>query len=269
VPVAGFETLTEMTPELFAIALIGAGVLLWQRNRTIAAVVLFTLTVLTRETGMVAIAALAAWDVVEHSGPLRPRIRRVAPLGIPAAVYLVWIGFLRLRLGNWPFFNSGRRLSLPGVGLAQGLEITHDVSATIFWIVIGLALTGAALWWARRDPLTWITVAYAAFATLLGTDVWMTYMGFERALLPLYVFGPIAVLGGLARRSGDAEQRGEEPPGVAVGSLGDELGRPLDDHAPSAVSAFGTEIDDPVGRLHDVEVVLDHQHGVAGVHQPL
>jgi hypothetical protein len=269
VPIAGFETLTEMTPELFAVALIGAGVLLWQRDRRIAAVLLFILTVLTRETGMVAIVALAGWDVVAQSGPLRARIRRVATLAIPAGVYLVWIGFLRLRLGNWPFFNSGRRLSLPGVGLAQGLGITNELSATIFWIVVGLALTGAALLWARRDPLTWITVAYVAFATVLGPDVWMTSMGFERALLPLYVFGPIAILGGLARRSGDAEQRREEAPGVAPGRLGHELGRALDDHAPAAVAAFGSEVDDPVGRLHDVEVVFDHQHGVAGVHQPL
>ena len=37
----------------------------------------------------------------------------------------------------------------------------------------------------------------------------------------------------------------------------------------AAVAALGAEVDDPVGRLDDVEVVLDHEHGVAGVDQPL
>jgi hypothetical protein len=59
--------------------------------------------------------------------------------------------------------------------------------------------------------------------------VWLTNAGFQRALLPLFVFGPIAVLGGLrARRPGepaidlrsdDAEHRCEEPAGVALRRL--------------------------------------------------
>ena len=37
-------------------------------------------------------------------------------------------------------------------------------------------------------------------------------------------------------------------------------------HDPAAAgAAFGAEVDDPVGRLDDVEIVLDHQHRVAGV----
>jgi hypothetical protein len=269
VPVAGFETLTEMTPELFALALIGAGVLLWQRDRRVAAVVVFSVAVLTRETVMVAIVALACWDLFHRAGPATARLRRVLPLGIPAAVYVAWICFLRLRLGTWPFFRSNERLSLPGFGLAKALGTTQYASAILFWVVIGLALAGTAIRWARHDVLTWITVGYAAFATMLGSDVWVTNMGFQRALLTLYVFGAIAVLGGVGGRSADAEQRREEPTGVALRRLGHQLGRPFDDDAPTAVAALGTEIDDPVGRLHDVEVVLDHEHRVTGVHQPL
>ena len=37
----------------------------------------------------------------------------------------------------------------------------------------------------------------------------------------------------------------------------------------AAVAALGAEVDDPVGRLDDVEVVLDHEHRVAGVDQAL
>jgi hypothetical protein len=35
------------------------------------------------------------------------------------------------------------------------------------------------------------------------------------------------------------------------------------DDLAAAVAAFGAEIDDPVGGLDDVEIVLDHHHGVA------
>jgi len=35
------------------------------------------------------------------------------------------------------------------------------------------------------------------------------------------------------------------------------------------VPALGPEIHDPVRGLDDIEVVLDHQHRVAGVHEPV
>ena len=212
VPVAAFETLTEMTPELFALALIGGGVVLWRRDRRVTAILVFSLAVLTRETVLVAIAGLALWDLSHQAGDLRRRLRRVAPLAIPLGVYLGWICFLRLRLGNWPFFHSNERLSLPGVGLSKGLGVTQYPSAIVFWIVIGLALCVAAVRYARGDVLTWIAVAYAAFASMLGPDVWVTNMGFQRALLPLYVFGAIAVVGGYGTRTPSEPAARSAPP---------------------------------------------------------
>ena len=59
----------------------------------------------------------------------------------------------------------------------------------------------------------------------------------------------------------------EEGAGVALRDGRDLLGRALgDDHA-AARPALGTHVDDPVGGLDDVEVVLDHQDGVALVDQ--
>ena len=45
------------------------------------------------------------------------------------------------------------------------------------------------------------------------------------------------------------------------------LGRAGGDDAPAAVTAFGPEVDHPVGGLDDIQVVLDHHHGVARVPQ--
>ena len=39
------------------------------------------------------------------------------------------------------------------------------------------------------------------------------------------------------------------------------------DDLASAIAAFGTEIEDPVGGLHDVEIVFDDHDGVAVVDQ--
>ena len=46
---------------------------------------------------------------------------------------------------------------------------------------------------------------------------------------------------------------------------GDFFGRAGGDDPAAAVAAFGPEVDDPVGRLDHVQVVLDDQHRVAGV----
>ena len=37
----------------------------------------------------------------------------------------------------------------------------------------------------------------------------------------------------------------------------------------TTVTALGAEIDDPVGRLDDIEIVLDHHHGITFVTQSL
>ena len=54
---------------------------------------------------------------------------------------------------------------------------------------------------------------------------------------------------------------------VRGGDLGDRLGRPFGDELPARVAALGAEIEDPVGALDHVEMVLDHEHGVARVDQ--
>ena len=46
---------------------------------------------------------------------------------------------------------------------------------------------------------------------------------------------------------------------------GDFFGRAAGHDSPAPFAAIGADVDDPVGRLHDVEVVLDDEHRVAGV----
>ena len=47
----------------------------------------------------------------------------------------------------------------------------------------------------------------------------------------------------------------------------DILGCPGHDDLAAGVTTFGPEVDDVIGGLDDVHVVLDEDDGVAGVHQ--
>src|SRR6267154_401152 len=57
--------------------------------------------------------------------------------------------------------------------------------------------------------------------------------------------------------------------GGRIGAAGDILGRPLRDHAPARVARSRSQLDHPVGSLHDVEMVLDDEYGVAGIDEPV
>jgi len=200
VPVVGFETLTELTPELFAWSLLALAVWCWARSRRGAAVLCLSVAALTRETMLVGVAGLALWELWEHRRHLAAALRHTAPLVIPFLVYAGWIVVVRLRLGNWPFNRSGDRLGFPGAGLVDGLRRADTPSTIAFWVVVGVALVLAALLTARRDPLTWIATTFLALGAVLGPDVWITNAGYQRTLVPLFLCGAIAVLGGVPDR---------------------------------------------------------------------
>src|SRR5258708_29631181 len=66
-----------------------------------------------------------------------------------------------------------------------------------------------------------------------------------------------------------AEDLPEILPGVAALRLGHLLRCACRDDAAALVAALWADVHDPVGALDHVEVVLDHQHGVARLHQPV
>src|SRR5690606_8055705 len=59
------------------------------------------------------------------------------------------------------------------------------------------------------------------------------------------------------------EHLGKELTRVALRDARDVLGSALRDHAATAAAALRSEVDHPVSALDDVEVVLDHDDGVA------
>ncbi len=72
--------------------------------------------------------------------------------------------------------------------------------------------------------------------------------------------------GGFGRWGEDGSQRVTS---MASWAASDVLRRADRYNLPALVAGVGAEINDPVGGLHHVEVVLDDQHRVAGIHKPL
>ena len=61
-----------------------------------------------------------------------------------------------------------------------------------------------------------------------------------------------------------SQHRGQVSAGVAGRASGDGFGRALRDDLAAGLAAFRAEINDPIGGLDDVQVVLDDDEGVAG-----
>ncbi len=57
--------------------------------------------------------------------------------------------------------------------------------------------------------------------------------------------------------------------GVALGDFGDLFRGAFGDEAAAAVAALGAHVEEPVGGLDDVEIVLDDEDRVAGVYQTI
>ena len=57
--------------------------------------------------------------------------------------------------------------------------------------------------------------------------------------------------------------------GITLPHLCHLLGCALSHDAPARRAAVGAEVDHPVGGLDHIQVVLDHHHRVASIHQPV
>jgi hypothetical protein len=178
--------------ELLATALALAGVLAWQDRRRGLAVALMAAAALGRETMLLVPLALGAcewWAAGHHVR--RAAVARVAPLAVPAVAWGSWVWVVHARIGWWPGDAGAARLGLPLGGLAEAIGrwgLLELVVAVATW---GLA---AAACLRLGRPWGWIVVAHAAFASLLGSDVLRTWVGFSRVLLPVAVLGVVALL---------------------------------------------------------------------------
>ena len=171
---------------------------------------------------LIGVAALAVWELAGHPRT-RAAVRRVLMLGLPFVVYGLWVGFIYIRLGTLPYGTSAARLGLPGVGLASAVRQAANPTSVLAGATAAALVTVVAVAIAHDDLLTWLTVGFAGFATLLGPAVWTTD-GLVRTLLPLYALGGAAILGGCAQLVRRGAQVRRRPAGLGP-LAGADVGR--------------------------------------------
>jgi hypothetical protein len=208
--------LRTVGPEPLGCGLAVLAIARWKTHRW-QAVACFTLAVLCRETLLLVPLVLAVHGLVSER-----RLRPQLPLLVPPAVLAAWIGFMRLRTGAWPTEASDGRVGMGFSGLVEAADALDpsDIAALLLFAAIAVAVVVRA----RTTVAGGIVLAHVLLASVLGEAVWLRWNDFGRVLLPLVVFGLLALAPGTVEVP--ADERSERPDGVPV-HPGELLGAPV------------------------------------------
>lgn len=148
--------------EPLACTLALAGVLCWLDERRAAAVVLFALAGLARESTTLFVAALALAELVQRRWP------RAVALGAALVPMLAWQFYLGTTLAAFPIETA--RLRFPAAGMFTDLSLEPGrISALIFIGLPTLALVPLAVRGVIRAPgdaVAWLVALHCGFALL-------------------------------------------------------------------------------------------------------
>jgi hypothetical protein len=172
-------------PEALGCGLAVLGVIRWRDHRW-QAVACFTLAALCRETLLLVPAVLALHGLIEQR-----RLRPFLPLLVSPALFAGWVVVVNVRTGAWPTQASTGRLA---PGFRGVVEATYALG-TGDYVVIALSavVAAAVVWRARYELVGWMVLAHLGLASVLGERVWRSWHDFGRVLLPMAVFGLIAL----------------------------------------------------------------------------
>lgn len=192
------------TAEPLATVVVLAGLACWLRDRRAAAVALFCVAALTRETTLAIPAGIALAELVTGSTGrgLIARLRRVLPLTLPLLTYLGWSALMAVRVAPLDhttaedngFDPTGLIRAIPHWGPPEYLAAAGVVAS----IVIVLR---------RREPiLTGIVVTHLVLMAGMGVPVWGFWWAFGRVILPLNVLAFVGPKLAVGRETAGAER---------------------------------------------------------------
>jgi hypothetical protein len=182
-----YAALSYCGPEPLGCGLAIWGLVAWSKRRMVPALVLFALGGLCRETLLLVPAALLL-VALRHR-----RMREFIGLASTFLPYVLWVGIVRLRVGALPTDAGRGRLGAPFTGMIDGLSIA--TGETVAYAAICLAIGACALALARRDPLCIVVAVNLAFATVMGSEVWINWPFFGRVFLPLDALALVVIVG--------------------------------------------------------------------------
>lgn len=178
--------------EILAVFFLLAGLLL-ARRKPVAAALLLTLAVLTKETALIFTLAVLAAAFLE-------RWKRWPVFLLPALTYAVWQGVLTLRFGSITG-DVANHIGLPFSGLWIFWQYAINSGDTYNLVILALialfslaALLGVLLGHAPL-ALKLAFLGYFALAAFLTNAVWFDQWSFMRALSEFYISGLAVCLG--------------------------------------------------------------------------
>jgi len=211
--------------EIVTATFVVAGVVALRRNRFVLAATAFSVAVLSRETALLVVAALAVErplsTIVARLSARRAIADGTRPVAVapgaveaapapamtwiaPGVSFLAWQFVVRLATGSWPLLTSGQRnLGAPFAGLAQGFGHYMDLfpsRAAVLWfgelfiLIVVVAVAALALRTTNArlyERAAWL--AYGVLALILAPGIWLGDVGF-RSLDDLYLFSCIVLL---------------------------------------------------------------------------
>ncbi|MSR64999.1 MAG: hypothetical protein EXS18_04370 [Verrucomicrobiae bacterium] len=168
------------------------------RERWALAAVLLCLGALVRETTVLFAAAVAMAAFFKRD------TRRGMLLLLPWAVYAAWVGYVRVRIGSWPFGPGiESNTDWPMIGVVEKFIVylpkLKELNPNRPWeipveILFNLGLLFAvylAVNRLKQAPHDWTTLGFCAFAALsvvLSAFPWSRYWHTARVLEPLLLF---------------------------------------------------------------------------------
>jgi hypothetical protein len=195
-------SLSRDLSEIVACAFALAAILAIQSRRSVAGGLLLSAAVLTRESFLIVVAALAAVFMVTAIRRRLPRLAEPASFAIPLAIYALWQWWLWTVWGVAPVRAGAPHLTLPFVEYARFLAASSSLrgvarlnfSEASFFAVVTLVI--AAGWRSSRSLAAWRTawVAWLALASTLPHPVWYEDVGFVRVLADFYLLSTVLVM---------------------------------------------------------------------------
>lgn len=167
---------------VLALALALAGIFLLRRDNWVGATTAFTLAVLSREVYLLAVsgAGLWLWN--------RNRRQAVLMTGTPLVAAGLWAVYVRWRLADIPARSATIQeigWPLQGIVEAFGGWLTDPFDLLVGLVV--LAVAGLAVLRTIRSPglLNVATVGFAVMVFFLTRQVWQNYFDISRAIAPV------------------------------------------------------------------------------------
>jgi len=164
-------------------------------RRNIAAALLLTAAVLTREPTLLLAFALAAAWLIER---LLHRERRIGAItfSLPIAVYTVWQFFLTMRWGLSPLRAGAPARALPFVEFARFLaaaSFRRDHQERLYFLeslfLAAIVIVIVLIWRRSRAPLEWrlAWLGYLAIFSIMPHTIWIEDYGFLRIFADLFL----------------------------------------------------------------------------------